>query len=305
MRRRKRVAIAPGHEDGPRFLRYWLHRHLSRPRRARDHRILHASQVFDPRDTFCPREHALKHATEHDPEFESLPSAEAAVYHISRLVQDAVTDWCVGLGIAVGDWACMGCGAMQLFSAYPTEPCACDGRSYRYCETRWTCQETGVSGGVDLLVDLPGDDKLKVVEVKAIQPQDFKERTVPNWRHKLRTQGYLQIIEQSGVPEAKQIDTQEAILLYVAKGGYGIRDPKLHAWGLLDSDFTPFREFRVRRDDWALLGPMKEARKVRRYHTEGVMPSGICTLATDSRAKVCPVREACFSGEYPAGDADE
>jgi hypothetical protein len=36
---------------------------------------------------------------------------------------------------------------------------------------------------------------------------------------------------------------------------------------------------------------------------EGPMPMGVCPTMLCKRAKQCPVRHACFSGQFPAGAA--
>ena len=45
------------------------------------------------------------------------------------------------------------------------------------------------------------------------------------------------------------VDTKKALVFYVCKQGWGVKDQKVTAMGFGEKPFTPFREFEVVRND--------------------------------------------------------
>ena len=149
-----------------------------------------------------------------------------------------------------------------------------------------------------MLVNL-GDPKLIPVEIKTMAKDQFKDLKAPLAEHRLRTNLYLRLIEESAQGWSNLVDTTRAIVLYVDKGGYGIADPQIKTWGLKEG-FSPFKEFVVTRNDKETDEHTKRARAVTDFRKKLVgMPAGICMTALSKRAVYCPMKAVCFNGEHP------
>lgn len=283
-----------GTED---LVRYHLHRALSNEASARyESEWIHASEVTQESPTFCPREWALYDLTGKRKRDTSVTAAAQLTYDVGHMYQSIVTNL---LGtLAVGNWTCTGCGAWHEFTRRPE----CHG-DYRYHEVRFTSRACGASCGIDVLVQLPGREKLTVVEVKSEKQDEFKKLVMPRAEHRARTSFYLRIIQESGDTYKKVIDTTEARVLYVSKGGWGEKDTSILKWKIQhDGAWSPFKEYVVKRDD-ALNQPYWNlAKRLHDFRTDDVMPPGICGTQFTQRAKGCPVVGTCFAGHYPPGE---
>jgi hypothetical protein len=127
---------------------------------------------------------------------------------------------------------------------------------------------------------------------------------MPLAEHRARTALYLRVIAEDP-EEGVDVDTTEARILYVTKGGWGDKDLEVKKWDLTDGPWSPFKEFVVEASD-ELTGPYHEkavALKARRGG--GPMPAGICPTQFCKRAKFCQVHAECFSGQYPPGEGDQ
>ena len=285
----------------PRSLQGELHRHLAGYREARSHEWVHASELMHKR-AFCPREFALMDVTKKKRRGEFIPTALAVVFETSTVAQDVITKWCAEIGIARGDWRCVACQKHNGFGPRPAKCFACASTNFEYLESQFISEYSGVSGSVDLLIDL-GEPKLRLVEIKAVQPTDFKVLKGPLAEHRWRTNLYLRLVEESVHRYRSLINTDEGWVVYMAKGGYGLKAPQLKKWGIGDGPFSPFLEFKIERDDDATDEYVDMARQLHVFRREsGVFPKGICATMMKSRAKACPVVDECFSGKYPAGD---
>ncbi len=160
---------------------------------------------------------------------------------------------------------------------------------------------SGIGGGIDLLVRLPGRAKLLIVEVKTMDKDVFKGLSAPLAEHRERTQLYLRCAAESEHSWADLVDQTEARLLYVSKGGWGAKFKMPLGWGLHDRGWTPFREYTVKRHDAAVQPYVDLATPLWRFLKDGTIPAGICPSIIAKRANSCNVRDACFSGDYPAG----
>ena len=151
-----------------------------------------------------------------------------------------------------------------------------------------------------------GEPKLRAIEIKTIDKDMFKDKhtkkelVAPLAEHKLRTALYLRIIAESGHPWSSLVSTDAATILYVSKGGYGCQDLTLKSWGLKEQ-FTPFKEFTVKRDDKMTESVSRRAQVIKHFRDGKVgMPCGVCPTAFAKRAQFCAQRSPCFSGEYLA-----
>ena len=150
-----------------------------------------------------------------------------------------------------------------------------------------------------MLVDI-NQPLYRIVEVKSILKDEFAKLVGPMAEHRLRTALYMKSVAESKSPYAKKVDTTCAHILYVCKGGY-IKDSEVGGWGIQDSGYTPFREFIIPRADNTVSKYVEAATALHLFRNEGPIPKGICPHPMHSRAKLCPVRQECFSGKFPEG----
>jgi hypothetical protein len=275
-------------------LRYWLHRHLGGPQPARSLQRVHASALTKP-EGMCPRYYALMDVTKSKPKPEWLSTSENITFTLGRWMQDQIVEWFADMDKAICHWKCVSCGNTHEFTLRPLHCKTCGEKNFKPIEVRFESAVTGASCGVDMLVSM-GEPKLRPVEIKTIRPEDFKGLVAPLAEHKLRTNLYLRIIEESG---NKNVATDRATVLYVTKGGYGCADDTLKGVGINDR-FSPFKEFTVKRNDADTERVSSRAQVVKQFREGKVgMPHGICPTAMSKRAFSCSMKDVCFSGSQP------
>lgn len=285
-----------------RSVKYLLHKILTQPDLARPTKNVHASAVTgESGKEFCPREYAIRDLLVLPAEHEYLSTSEAVTYQIGRDLQANVSIW---LGkYAVGGWRCVVCGTAHVWQLCPSK-CQqknCDSINFVYEETRFTSLVSGISGGIDLCVLFDKHELIRIVEIKTIDKDKFKELQAPFGTHRVRTSLYLRLIEESDHPARDRIDTKMASILYVSKGGYGTADPDMAAWGLKEK-FSPFKEFIVERNDESNQIYTDKARKLLEFRKNAKgMPIKICPTSFCKRAYACSVLKQCWSDAYPEG----
>jgi hypothetical protein len=164
-------------------LRYHLHRLLAHWEPARDIRDLHASTVTKEDPEFCPREYAILDELGKQPKGEFVTTAMQATYSLGNMVQERVTRWLRLSGLAVGNWRCCSCEHLHILCRKPeicTDCMECEILDYE--EPRFTSWVSGISCGIDVLVQLPTREKLLVVEVKSLMKDEFKRLVMPEGR---------------------------------------------------------------------------------------------------------------------------
>lgn len=279
-----------------RDIKWLLHDHLNEKELHRGIAHVHASEAT--KEGFCPRFYALMDVTGAKLPGEWVNTSEQVTFHIGRVLQDAVVGWFAEMGRAVGHWRCLGCGKLEEFQKRPDKCAKCGCRGFKPEEVRFASQVSGVSGGIDMLAEI-GNPLLRVVEIKTMDKDLFKALAAPLAEHRQRTALYLQLIAESGTAWAKRIDTKHADVIYVSKGGFGVQDPELKAWGMVES-FSPFKRYTVAAKDADNAEICRVARVVKQFRDGEVgMPTGVCQTALDKRAKACPACKACFSGDFP------
>lgn len=273
-----------------------LHGHLAGSRPGRSRKRVHASDLTRSPE-WCPREQALLDVLGGGPRDEWLGTCEVLSYDVSRAVQDLVTGYFADMGRAWGPWRCRHCRRVTHVGP-PVSHCPeCDRGLLAYREPRFRSAVSGISCGIDLLVDV-GEPLLRAVEVKALKLDDYKAVVAPLAEHRDRTNLYLRILSESDSPHAERVDHDVASVLYVAKAGWGQHDRTLRG----DKPFRPFKEFEVRRrdEDTQLYTDRARAYAIT-FREEGTMPEGVCPTSFCERAKACRVSAPCFSGDHPAG----
>jgi hypothetical protein len=267
-----------------------LKRHLGGMHPGRSMKVLHASDVTKPH--FCPRRWAFFDIFEKDPPPDPVSAALDVTFqmglHAEQLV---VEEW--GGDAVIGNWRCRYCGEQRSMVPKPEGWCSDDRRHWwQYLQMTVEAPEYGIQGGIDALFNI-GAPQLVITEMKTLNPTEFETILTPLPEHRLRTNLYMRILEQSLHPFKEKINTKEARVLYISRG-YG----KLNAeW----NEILPFKEFTVKRNDGDLQEFLKRATLLKEFRDHGVMPPGICTTALDKIAKACSVCPPCFSGKYPAG----
>ena len=294
MRFAKKLIKSPGKTS----LKYHLHKAMAGPRPARNNKTIHASELQNSRLEFCPRAKVLLDLSKKKGVDEFLTTSTSMSWGVSADVANRIVMTMADAGRAVMDWKCVNCGSMVHFVKRPKECSSCKCRRFDYEEPVFVSKESGVSGSIDLVVDI-GAPKLKAVELKAVSATDFKDLVAPLAEAKWRTNLYLRLIDESGEPHAKLIDTDIALVFYVAKGGWGQKDPKIKEWGIQDGGFSPFKEYPIKRDDTKTETSVSRARAVTLHRRgKGPIPEGICPNKLSTRAGKCTVAPECFGKLY-------
>lgn len=280
-------------------LKYRLHQHLSTMDTHRGTDTVHASELTKE-GGICPRFYAINSLVEGTLPDRSTTTSENATWEIGRLWQDKLVEYFSEIGIGISNWVCDNgnCRLLYKYGRRPPECGQCGCTSFTPKEPRFVSAKNGASCGTDMLAWFEG--AWEIVEIKTIDPTEFKKLVAPLAEHRLRTNFYLRIVSESTDPIAKQVNPKKARILYTTKGGYGVSDMEVRQWGMGEY-FSPFKEFEVTRDDKA-TNEMAARAKVAFDFRNGKhgMPSGLCDTAFDTRAKTCPRSKACFSGDFPA-----
>lgn len=257
---------------------------------ARSHRKIHASSVTSEYKQFCPREYALLDILKKKQKDEYLTTATRVAFDVGDFYSDLIrNNWLAD--IAVGDWKCHFCGVEVPFCKKPTFSCkSCGKKHWRYEEVSIVSESCGISGSIDLIVDV-GKPKYVTIEIKSMDKDQFNDLAGPLSEHRARTCLYLNLIEDSNVPFKSKLETEFGIVLYVSKG-YGKKSPE-------EGKVLPFREFRVTRDAVDISHYWSEATKIHEFRRHGgALPKGICDTGMCKRAASCPVKQECFSANY-------
>lgn len=265
-----------------------LKKNIGGYRKARSRQLVHASDATKP--GFCPREWALMDYYKVTPPDEFISAGLQATFDVGLMTEHIFVNKWIG-NHAVGTWACTRCGEVKHMVTKPGMGCTKHQKcQWEYQQAVFVSQEYGVSGALDLLVNL-GAPKLFVTEIKIIKVEDFAELLVPLPEHRLRTGIYLKLISDSTNPLKDAINLQEARVCYVSRG-FGKKN-------VSTGTILPFKEFVIKRDDSVCLPILNRAKKVKIFRETGAFPCGICNTALDTRAKNCPVNKQCFGGAHP------
>lgn len=267
-----------------------------RPQRDRGFQHLNASALTsdDPRRKFCGRAYALaRDLGKQEGAVVSTPLHLSVTYAIGYFVQDYVVK--ALKEHLIGDWWCPNCKKFSHLRGewFPrVRYCPdCDRNDNVYTESRLVSKTTGASGGFDAIVRIKGVPT--VIEVKSIDKDKFKELKTPLWEHTQRTSLYLRILEDSdwfGKALCPRVD--EARIIYVSKGGFGVQMEK-------GGPFTPLREFVVSRDDSLTDAAWEKAHEAHQYliGKTTTLPDRVCEDMFDERASVCPFSGECFGAK--------
>ena len=278
-------------------LKFRLHNHLKGRDEPRSLERVHASEVTKP-DGFCPRYYALYDKTSLGPQGQWLSTSEKVTFKMGHDLQDSVVNWFADMDLAVGNWSCLSCDTVHKLMKRPYKCTKCQAKGFKPIEVRFKSTYSDISCGIDMLVML-GGTKLIPVEIKTMDKDQFKALVAPLAEHRIRTSLYLKCIAESSHEFSEQVDTDNAKIFYVSKGGYGCADPDLFKWGL-NEKFSPFKEFDIKRDDSILKDLEVPALVLKEFRAgKSGVPCGICSTAMTKRATYCAMKKDCWSGDFP------
>jgi len=273
-----------------------VHRSVAGFEKARSHAVVHASDLL--KTEFCPREWWLLDQTKVEKRDEFIGTALRITFSHGRDMEFRFRNEWLRDSI-VGMWKCGVCGNdYGKLSKAPTVNCSkCGwGHQWEYDEVRFTSKISGISGGVDGLVDV-GETKLRLLELKSMDKDMFKELKAPLAEHKFRTALYLKLASESEY--AGRINTNVAHVLYVSKS-FGFKDESLSEAGIKDAAFSPFKEYTVDRDDNLVAPQVARSTVLHKIRVNPKLgaPCGICKSGLEKRAQQCATIKDCFSGKF-------
>lgn len=301
----KPTLILPGQKKPS--VKMMLHKRLAKWEKARDHSHIHASDLMKELE-FCPREWALLDLTKTKPKDQFIGTALAITFaHGKDLEYRVRNEWL--RDVIVGYWRCGVCSYLHqtsagnpVFGKAPKIKCPkCGwGHQWKYEEVRFTDLDSGISGGIDAIVDV-GAPKHLLVEIKTLDKDQHKELKAPLAEHRFRTSLYLDLAVNSLLPEADKVNTKHAHILYVSKS-FGFKDAAIADSDLKDSAFSPFKEFTVPRDTSLSATPIAKATALTQFRNNKSLgtPCGVCVNSLTKRAQKCSSVAACFSGKFPS-----
>lgn len=273
-----------------------LHQRMPYTEVGRGFELLHASTVTKEDYEFCPREAALQLLSKKEPKKRFISTSLNITFSMGRAIQEYLNnEWLAD--VMVGDWVCASCGYRKSFSRKPKTKCSCGVDLWRYEEHRILSPYSDIGGGIDGFVAVEDDQKLRVLEVKTMGKDMFKSLSAPMSEHRLRTNLYLRLLDEAGYSDV--VNTKVGHVLYIVKG-FGVKDTEIvKQKGVKDSAFSPFKEYKVKRDDSVTENLVQSARALKVFRETGKIPCGVCPTGLCSRAQKCSMVKECFSGQYP------
>lgn len=259
--------------------------------KPRPHTKIHASAVT--KTDFCARQVALIDLTKPKIPDEYIPTALQTTFDIGNALGDLFREnWAASW--TYGHWECARCDEQRSFCTRPsTHGCKSPrGHRWEYREVNFVSMQSTISGSIDAICEL-GAPKLFVTELKIMAPADFDALLAPLAEHRLRTNLYLRLIDESNSPYRDRFNLQQGKVLYISRG-YG----KKHAE---HQEILPWKEYDVERNDAETQQFVDRGIMVKNWRETGVMPAGVCATSMEKRAQKCSLCKACFSGSYPVG----
>lgn len=254
------------------------------------HGVPHASDLTN-QDKFCPRELVLAQHLKKMTYPRKIEAPMKITFDEGRDKQARLNnEWL--RPIMVGFWACRSCLTLSVWGKAP-KWCSCNYPKWQYVEPAFN-HPFGLVGSTDAILDV-GKAKLRAVEFKIIDKDQWIELKAPLAEHRVRSKLYLELIAADQKhPAYGQIDSERIHVLYCMRG-FGKKDPAKNR-------LSPFKEFIVHRDPVEADLYLKMAMAVKRARDLDweYFPKGICETMFDKRCAKCTVPKECFSGNYPA-----
>lgn len=276
-----------------------LHRRLARREALRPAHNLHASDVTHPERRFCPREWAIRaNVRSRFDRTRLVGAAEAATWGFGKNIEDLVRGWLKG--DLWGDWHCPHCGEDLKARTHPDRCPWCGwSKFFDYIERRFVSKRSGISCSIDGFWVQPDQSKV-LLEIKSVMKEEFSALIGPYAEHAHRTRLYLRILAEAK-KKPKKLRLDQAVVLYVCKGGY-TKNVDVLSYAHADKPYSPFKTFVVDRNDGAIEDDYRVGQSAYFASLGQVpMPERICATPSSSRAVICDVCEQCFGKKYPPG----
>ena len=258
---------------------------LKRARVENDPRLdglIHASSTTS--STYCPKRFAiLDREKKFDLEVEMIPPLTKITFDAGIDKQARINDVYLRDKM-IGFWEHPVTGKILGMGHAPDGE---EGKHYKYKEVGWRKRNSLLVGRTDALVEITPRDKLLMVEIKIISPNQFKDLAAPLAEHKYRCQLYLHLIANATRQEKSWVNTDYCHVLYCSRA-HGIK---------VNDRMTCFKEYRIKRDDDAIAGVLEKIDVATRNIEKGEFSGAICETNKDKVAQKCPVSELCF-GKY-------
>jgi hypothetical protein len=248
---------------------------------------IHVSSLID----YCARREGLAFSNRlagGSPRLRRVMAADRIIWAIGRAVESHVRSQFVegtrGEGI-IGEWSCR-CGQLTRKGSMPRTSCAtCGTPASRYGEFTLRDDTRKVVGNPDLLYTRPDTGAVRVIEIKSMNVNQYKELTQPVAYHVLQAACYHRLLSENG------FDPDSIVSIF-----YACKDfhPK------------PYKEFHVEIDDhlrariadlFDLASQRAEWIELRKAGAGSDLPERLaaCSSPTTTRAKNCSECVGCFS----------
>ena len=260
----------------------------------RDKTHLHASDVTKSgKDLFCPRElHLLKHLDKNVGDKRYIDTPTRITFDDGWNKQDMLTNHYLK-DYVWGNWFCESCHNLEKGRKFPRDyGCGLSMKqdvwcNWKYKEIRLTDPVSGITGSIDMFVDI-GTGKYTMVECKIMSPTQFEKLDAPLAEHRLRTKLYLHLIKENS---DDRFNSDWAYVLYCSRA-HGKKSQEL---GVI----SPFKCFTVSEDKESIQTYLNKAHLFNTVKNTNKFACGVCTSIDSNRASKCSVKEECFSGNYP------
>ena len=248
---------------------------------------IHVSGLID----YCARRESLAFSARNagaSPRLRNVMAGERIIWAIGRAVESHVRAQFVegtrGEGV-IGEWSCK-CGQLTRRGEMPRSTCGtCGGRANHYGEYTLRDDTRKVVGNPDLLYTRPDTGAVRVIEIKSMNVNQYKELTAPVAHHVIQAACYHRLLRENG------FDPDSVVSIF-----YACKDfhPK------------PYKEFHVTIDEhlatriddlFDLAAKRAEWIETHKAGACNVLPEKLeaCSSPSATRAKNCPECLGCFS----------
>jgi hypothetical protein len=252
---------------------------------AREGRNVHVYDLLE----FCPRRHAISLIKRISPRLnKKAPVSLKVTRDIGKSFQKIIVKRFFESGKLVGTWECKFCNKKYFGFYNRTCPFCKQKGLLRYIDTKLklTCYGIPVVGHVDIM--LMRNDRIFLVEIKSIRPEDFVSLSEPSRDNRNQLLLYLWLLSKGAtidIPKSRsvtkfKIDKDSGTILYMCKTHKNM----------------PFKPFDVFLSDGSefLESIDSKLNELKIFSTVGVLPRQICNSKHAYMARECHVVGECF-----------
>lgn len=256
---------------------------------------LHASDVTDQENEFCPRERGLLITTKAERNKRFISTETRTYFDVGEAYHDLIREkW--GLRVSLGNWKCLSCDHIHEAMKKPNSCHNCGRHYFEYQEQRVRSKTTAISCGIDWQIDSPKLKQPTIVEIKSMAADEFKKLVAPFAEHRIRTKLYLYALNDAAHPEkVEHLNKDNAIIVYVSKGAPVEEEGESYVCGAgFEEKKTPFKVFLIERDDGEIQPYLDKGIELKKYLNGGKLPERICKTPKDPRATNCKMCDLCW-----------